>query len=139
MTNYALSKIFWQVLMDCTQMHETIFGSLRTDIVETRARSYEDCIRDNGAPLTNCIGFMYGTKIFMARPGGSNVNRKSCYSGYKRSHCLVYLTVTTPDGLVLNLYGPEVGRRHDMTLYRQSGLDGALREHLLVNGVQYYV
>lgn len=35
---------------------------------------------------------------------------------------------TTPDGLLFYIYGPEVGQRHDMTLYRESGLDGILNQ-----------
>ena len=39
----------------------------------------------------------------------------------------MYQTVTTPDGLLFYMYGPEVERRHDMTLYRECGLDGILK------------
>ena len=73
----------------------------------------------------------------MSRPGGRNAIQRSCYSGRKRFHCLIHQTVTTPDGLLFHMYGPEVGRRHDMTLYRQSGIDEQLEQHLYINNKQY--
>lgn len=139
MPTQALSEVFRQVLVDCKDKFYNLLGTWRMDVLETRARLYADCIQDSGAPLPNCVGFIDGTKIFMARPGGRNINQKACYSGHKRAHCLVYITVSTPDGLIAYLHGPEVGRRHDMTLYRQSGLDDSLSETLLIGGDQFYI
>lgn len=98
---------------------------------------YAKAIHEKGAPLTNCVGFIDCTKIQMSRPGGIGANQRTCYSGHKRFHCLIYQTVTTPDGLMFNLYGPEVGRRHDMTLFRESGLNDVLRDGLMIGGNQY--
>lgn len=55
---------------------------------------------------------------------------KGLSSGHKRFHCLTYQSVTTPDGLILNMYGPEVGRRHEITLYRQINMDAVLSSGL---------
>lgn len=52
---------------------------------------------------------------------------------------LLYLTVTAPDGLILFLYAPNVGRRYDMTLYRQSGLDQEPQQNSVISGTQHYV
>ena len=35
------------------------------------------------------------------------------------------------------MFGPEVRRRHYMTLFRQSGLNVELQSHLMVGGMQY--
>lgn len=91
------------------------------------------------ASLPNCIDFIDGTKIFMSRPREPILNQQLCYSGHKKRQCLIYLTVTTPDGLMFYLYGSEVGSRHDVTLYRQSGLDDALQELCGIKGQQFYV
>lgn len=40
---------------------------------------------------------------------------------------------------MIYLYGPEAGRRHDMTLYRKLGLDQALKQHAVADGEQFYV
>lgn len=37
------------------------------------------------------------------------------------------------------LHGPNVGRRHDITLYRQSGLDEFLSQHLSIDGEHYCI
>jgi hypothetical protein len=64
----------------------------------------------------------------MSRPGGDGSIQRSAYSGHKRFHCFSYQTVATPDGLIIHLYGPVEGRRHDLTLYRASGMDHLLEE-----------
>lgn len=83
--------------------------------------------------------FVDCTKIQMQRPGGPACNQRACYSGHKHFHCLIYQTVTTPDGLIFYLYGPEIRRRHDISLYRQSELDGSLEETQNINGRQMYM
>ena len=54
-------------------------------------------------------------------------------------HCLVYQTITTPDGLIFHLHGPEVGRRHDLTLLRNSQIESTLQENMLIDGKQYCI
>lgn len=137
MSSQALSEIFWQLLHDFNPMYETLIQLLRMILVQNGVRMYADCISESGAPLPNCLGFMDGTKIFMSRPGGPNANQRSRYMEHKRLHCLIYLAITTPDGLILYLYGSEVGPRHDMMLYGHSGLDEALEKHLVIDGFQY--
>ena len=85
------------------------------------------------------MGCLDCTRIAICRPGGENANQRSVYSGHKRIHCLMYQTITTPDGLIYSLYGPEVGRRHDLTLYTDSGWDDKLKQYLVIDGIQYYI
>lgn len=47
--------------------------------------------------------------------------------------CLIYQTITTPDGLVFASYGPEVERHHNFTLYRDSRWDGELENFMLID------
>ena len=54
-------------------------------------------------------------------------------------HCLVYQTITTPDGLIFHLHGPEVGRRHDLTLLRSSQIESTLQENMVIDGKQYCI
>lgn len=37
------------------------------------------------------------------------------------------------------MHGPEVGCRHDMTLYRQSGISAILEQELVIDGKQYCI
>jgi nuclease HARBI1 len=41
--------------------------------------------------------------------------------------------------LLFNIYGPEDGRRHDMTLYNKSGIYEELSAALLVDGKQFCI
>ena len=46
---------------------------------------------------------------------------------------------SAPDGLVLHLFGPMEGRRHDMFLYRESEIYQVLQTFLLISERQYYL
>ena len=107
--------------------------------IEARVELYAEDIAEKGAPLDKSIGFIDCTKKQMSRPGGRKALQRATYSGHKRFHCLISQTVTTPDGLVFQLYGTEVGRRHDMTLYRESGLSAVLAEGMVIGGKQFCI
>ena len=46
--------------------------------------------------------------------------QKECYNGHKRTHALKYQSIVTPNGLIVNLFGPIEGRRHDAFLLSES-------------------
>jgi hypothetical protein len=50
------------------------------------------------------------------------MGQRATHSGHKRRNCIKFRAVTAPDGLILLLHGPVEGRRHDMTLYRESNI-----------------
>ena len=64
---------------------------------------YADAIARKGAPLENCFGFVDGTVRPICRP---NENQSTVYNGHKRVHALNFQSVTIPNGLIANLYGP---------------------------------
>ena len=134
MRSSALSEVFWEVLERFVEVKGHLLTTLREDLLCGRAAMYGEAIKNAGAPLDSCVGFIDCTKIRMTRLGGSNRNQRACYSGHKRFHCLVYQTISTSDGLIFSLYGPEEGRKHDMTLLHNSGISEALSSCLLING-----
>lgn len=87
---------------------------------------YANAIQDRGAPLANVFGFIDGTKIAITRPkprpGRKENLQKQVYSGHKRIHCLNFQSVVVPDGLAIHFWGPVEGKRHDITLLRESML-----------------
>lgn len=135
----VLSEVFWEAVTHFVDNWGHVLTSFRADLMTERVESYASSIREHGGILPNCVGFIDCTKIEMSRPGGPGVNQRACYSGHKRFHCLIYQTITTPDGLIFHMHGPEMGRRHDLTLYRQSGMDNVLEQSLHVEGQQYYI
>ena len=120
MTSWAMSEVFWEVVETFQSNCAKLITQFRSDLRVIRAALYAQAVRDLDAPLDNCVGFMDCTKIQMCRPGGTGAFQRSVYSGHKRFHCLICQSITTPDGLMMHLFGPEVGRRHDLTLYRNS-------------------
>ena len=65
--------------------------------------SYAEAIRNKGAALENCFGFIDGTVHPICRP---TRNQKQVYNGHKRAHALKFQSVSLPNGLIGNLYGP---------------------------------
>ena len=106
---------------------------LRGNLLQRGAKDYAQAIGDSGAPLDRCVGFIDCTKIRMCRPSGHTSYQGSVYSGHKRVYCLIYQTITTPDGLMFSLYGPMDGRRHNLTLLRDSGWNDIWSECLFID------
>ena len=67
----------------------------------------------------DCFGFVDGTSRPIARPG---YFQRAFYSGHKRNHCLQFLSVTAPDGMILYTAGPTNGAHQDNHLVHESGL-----------------
>ena len=86
---------------------------------------YAEAIHLQGAPLTNCFGFIDGTVRSIARV---------IYNRHKPVHGIKFQSVVTPDGLIANLSGPFEGKRHDSTMLHESGLLNDLRRVAFHNG-----
>jgi len=50
------------------------------------------------------------------------------YNGKDRVHGYKYQGLSAPDGIMLQMWGPFPGRRHDVAMLRESGLLALLRE-----------
>jgi DDE superfamily endonuclease len=85
--------------------------------------------------IQRCLGFIDGTVIEIARLPG--LMQRDTYSGHKRRPRLKWHVVTTPDGMLFHAFGPFEGRRHDMHVYPESGLEDVLGDNLLIGGIQY--
>ncbi|KAF0690924.1 Aste57867_17744 [Aphanomyces stellatus] len=76
--------------------------------------------------LRSCVGFFYGTKQYISRPSAraqsanhENLQR-AVYNEHPRRHCLNWQGVVVPDGIIVRMYGPVEGRRHDSTVLGMS-------------------
>lgn len=74
--------------------------TLRTDIINERADEYAAAIHVSGAHRTSFVGFFDGIRIRCCKHGGNAANQRSVYSGHNRVHCLPYLYLTIPNGLI---------------------------------------
>ena len=77
------------------------------------------------AALDNCWGL---TVRPVARPGE---HQRVLFNGHKRVHAIKFQSVVAPNGLIVNLFGPVEGRRHDSAMLAMSGLLPMLETHSL--------
>lgn len=71
------------------------------------------------APTEYCWGFIDGTIRPICRP---TYWQRVAYSGHKRFHGIKFQSILTPDGLIVHMFGPIEGRRHDSHMLRLSAL-----------------
>jgi DDE superfamily endonuclease len=133
----ALAEIFYHAMELLHSKFSPLVHVWPKNIVRERAAYYEKCVTERWAVLPHVVGFIDGTSLEIVRPKGNA--QRATYSGHKRRKCINFQAISTPDGCILHLFGPMEGRRHDMTLYRESSIDQALQASLLVDGVQYYI
>jgi nuclease HARBI1 len=71
------------------------------------------------------FAFIDGTARRICRPSR---DQDICYSGHKKYHALKYQSIVTPDGLIVHLFGPVEGSRHDAFMLHLSGIHAILQK-----------
>ena len=79
--------------------------------------SFANSIYQKGTALDNIWGFVDSTLRGIARPVP---NQGVTYNRHKRKHGLKYQSITTPNGIISNLFGPVEGRCHDSSMLAMS-------------------
>ena len=79
-------------------------------------QEYANAIHRAGAALDNCFGFIDGTVRAISRPGK---DQRLVYNGHKRVHALKFQSVSLPNGIIANLFGP-VGKSEFLLTYLSS-------------------
>lgn len=134
-----LSEIFWEGIEHFVAARGHLLSAcLTTALLGPRLEEFAKAVYDKSGCLENCIGFIDGTVLGIARPSG-NMLQLSAYNGHKRKHSLKYQVVNTPDGMIMHVYGPVEGRRHDWTLYVRSELESILPAALDFEGKRYCI
>ena len=78
-------------------------------------------------PFQHLCGFIDGTCRPIARPSR---HQRIWYSGHKKLHVQKFQAIMTPFGIVVHLFGPVEGTRHDSAMLRMSGLLNQLQNDL---------
>jgi DDE superfamily endonuclease len=134
----AINEIFYETLECFIKWASPLVSAFQGDYLQSRAQMYARKIAAKSRNATQkCVGFIDGTLVEIARLSG--LMQRATYSGHKRKPVLKWQVVTTPDGMLFHVFGPFEGRRHDMHLYAESGLDDVLAERLLIEGAQYHL
>lgn len=69
-----LSDIFWQGLEAfLSERKHIILADMNPDFMVRRLYLYDDAVAKKSGALNNCVGFIDGTVIGIARPGVSEV------------------------------------------------------------------
>ena len=103
-SNCVIDEIFNQHAHRIKQWNHEILNPYQPEI-------YADAIHTKGAAPNNCFGFVDGTVRAISRPFE---NQEITYNGHKRIHAVKFQSVTLPNGLMANMYGP-VGRSHKLS------------------------
>ncbi|KAK3260083.1 hypothetical protein CYMTET_30946 [Cymbomonas tetramitiformis] len=77
-------------------------------------------------PIPGIWAFIDGTLRPLCRPG---IFQGVLYSGHKRVHGIKFQSVEAPCGLIVHLFGPIAGHRHDSFMLRESRLLEQLEEY----------
>jgi hypothetical protein len=90
-----------------------------------------------GCPIPTIAAIIDGTLKKVACP---SCNQRILFNGWKHIHCLKYHLLVASDGIIIHAFGLVEGRRHDMTLLKESRLIGILEKHFWgPNGEHYFV
>ncbi|CAN0139238.1 unnamed protein product, partial [Pylaiella littoralis] len=92
---------------------------LQVDAILCKIDDFCLAVEEKGAPLPMCWGFLDGTVRKISRPSRQ---QRLYYNGWKRVHALKYRAVDSTDGIIRQLWGPMLGRRHDVALLGESQL-----------------
>ncbi|KAK3747025.1 hypothetical protein QZH41_010330 [Actinostola sp. cb2023] len=106
--------------------HHRITGWNAALLDPVSLQQYADAVHRKGAALDNCFGFIDGTVRPICRPGQS---QRIVYNGHKRVHALKFQSVTLPNGMIAQLYGPVEGKMHDAGMLMNSGLLNQLQQN----------
>ena len=91
-----------------------------------------------GRFANNYIDLLNRITTHCTLPGGPISFPIIVHSGHKQFHCIAYLTITIPDGLVLYLLESVEGRQPDSVVHSRSDLDDHVQLHLLIDEMRYY-
>jgi nuclease HARBI1 len=118
-----LSEIFWEGIENFLAIRANLItGEPHRGLLADNASRYAQAVQSKSYERDNCIGFIDGTVIGIARPEDTDVQRVS-YIGHKSKHAIKFQVILTPDGLMLHNAEHIEGRRHDWKLHCQSGVD----------------
>ncbi|CAN0045851.1 unnamed protein product, partial [Pylaiella littoralis] len=132
-----LSRIFNEVVDWAydNHLHRSLLCALRRSFFRFRfLRTSGGMVCEGG----NFIGFIDGTLRRNTRPGGDPAVQEQLYDGHHCAHGLAWQSVVFAHGM-MEIWGPETGRRHDSLLLSRSGLNGRLAALQEGNTTQYRV
>jgi hypothetical protein len=108
-------------------LHDFWFDRL-TDLKrhESDVLRWADLIEAKTHASPRTIAFLDGTWLQTCKPGGPDMIQRQLCNRYHRGHGLKWQSICAPVGLILDLFGPLVGRHSDSTMLGRSNLEAKL-------------
>ncbi|KAH9106569.1 hypothetical protein LEN26_014517 [Aphanomyces euteiches] len=92
---------------------------LDRESISAQLRAFSQAITNKGGEVENVWAFIDGTVSECCRP-------------------VKFQTLVTPDGIIAHAFGPIEGRRHDLTILRESNLERLIENDSRFNGFVIY-
>lgn len=92
----------------CVDIGTLFTGPLHAPYLVNRAEIFADAVREKKNANANCIGFINGTNIQIARPSNNGL-QNMVYHEHKRFHVLTFQGFVCPDWIILHVYRPVEG------------------------------
>lgn len=125
--SYSRSASYISITFNCVAQHiEMRFGTLldwHPSLTYERLSWYAEQLSERSLCADRIWGFIDGT---FRRIAWLIRDQEAFYNGYYKSHGFKAQGIITPDGLILSLGGPYVGRLHDSTLWRRVNIEERL-------------
>lgn len=97
-----------------------LISAIPESFVSDRAEDYASAVSGKSSYVQNCISFIDGTVLCIARLDGESILHQTVYNGHKCKDLVKFQAMTAADGHCLHLHGPEAGRCDDFSLYASS-------------------
>ena len=89
-----------------------------------------------GGPAPRTFGFIDGTIRVTCRP---TLHQRQAYTGYGRRHGIKFQSVVSPNGMIVDLFGPLLARRGDGHMLRVSNILARMAALVAAAGEHYYL
>jgi hypothetical protein len=123
----------YQLLFNNVGYFESRFAMYNAAI---RVKILEGCFHLPAAAVVSAL-FTDGKSLQISRPSGPDINQARVYNGHHRVHCLQFQGTSAPDGMIVDLFGPVAGSRHDQHVNDMSGFNERLRDCQIGNALQF--
>jgi hypothetical protein len=126
-----ISEMFDAVRRHLDGLTDKMMFDLDWERIKPLAPRFAHRVHVKGMPLPHVPWFVDGVFVSCCRPsdpvvGYRSVRQRCVYNGSKRQHGLMYQGLVTPDGIIVEMWGPFQGRINDKKMLRKSKLLGRL-------------
>jgi nuclease HARBI1 len=131
----AITEIFYEALECFLLWAGPLVSTFQADFLQTRAEYYSSKISEN-LRMQRSIALGSSTELSLRSLDRVAFGKERPIADTRD---LKWQVITTPDGMLFHIFGPYEGRRHDMHLYAEPGLDDILSKNILIDGVKHYL